>query len=127
LATTVCSKEKDAHGFTWIHRQRPPDSYTDALKLQDLGPGMKPTDCEEDHLVSIEDGGDPRDRKNLWCMAYDDLYGARVKDVLETRLSRSLCAGEITLEQARDALSPNWMAGYETYFGLLPTGRVDGH
>lgn len=107
----------------WTATVRPSDAYTDALKLQDLAPGMSPDDCEEDHLFALLDGGHPRDRKNLWCMVYDDLYGARVKDRLETRVGRLLCAGRITLDQARAALSPNWLVGYVQYVGPLPTPK----
>ena len=120
LPQTLCSRVKDKDGFTWIHDQRPPDAYTDALKLKDLGPGMKPEDCEEDHLFSIEDGGHPRDPRNLWCMVYKDRYGARVKDVLETKVAKALCAGKMSLSEAQSALAPNWLIGYVKYIGPLP-------
>jgi len=70
--------------------------------------------------MSIEDGGAPADPKNLWMMVYADRYGARVKDVLETKVKRLVCAGTITLDQARAALSPNWLVGYQQYVGPLP-------
>jgi len=70
--------------------------------------------------MSIEDGGAPADPKNLWMMVYADRYGARVKDVLETKVKRLVCAGTITLDQARAALAPNWLIGYQQYVGPLP-------
>jgi hypothetical protein len=48
---------------------RPPASYTSKLKLQQMkGYGFSgdPSTFEEDHLISLELGGDPKDPKNLW-------------------------------------------------------------
>ena len=99
---------------------RPPTGFTDKLRNADTPAGAKPLDGELDHLVSIEDGGAPADPKNLWWMVYADRYGARVKDVLETHVSRAVCAGRMTLDQARAALSPNWLVGFVQYVGPLP-------
>lgn len=110
---TICT-----HG--WTATVRPPVSYTNKLKMKLLPVGHKLTEYELDHLISIEDGGDPADPRNLWMMIYVDRYGARVKDVLETKVSHLVCHGKLSLEQARDALSPNWLAGYVQYVGPLP-------
>jgi hypothetical protein len=104
----------------WTATVRPPVSYTNKLKLTEVPTGHKPSEYELDHLDSIEDGGDPRDPKNLWMEVYADHYGARVKDVLETKVSRMVCAGKLTLEQARGALTPNWLEGYVQFVGPLP-------
>lgn len=104
----------------WTATVRPPTSWTDKLRNAATPPGHKPLDGELDHLFSIEDGGAPADPRNLWWMIYADRYGARVKDVLETRVKHLVCAGKITLDEARAALSPNWLVGYETYVGPLP-------
>jgi hypothetical protein len=104
----------------WTATVRPPTDWTDKLRNADTPEGATPVDGELDHLISIEDGGAPADPTNLWWMAYHDLYGARVKDVLETKVKRLLCAGKIGLDQARAALSPNWLIGYQTYVGALP-------
>jgi len=104
----------------WTATVRPPTSFTDKLRNADTPADHKPLDGELDHLISIEDGGAPADPRNLWWMIYADHYGARVKDVLETKLKRLVCAGTITLDQARAALSPNWLVGYQQYVGPLP-------
>ena len=104
----------------WTATVRPSDDYTDKLRAADTPSGQEPSGGELDHLVSIEDGGDPSSPQNLWWMVYADRYGARVKDVLETKVSRLVCAGKITLDQARAALTPNWLIGYVTYVGALP-------
>lgn len=114
LKATVCKSG-------WTATVRPPTSFTDKLRNADTPAGKKPLEGELDHLISIEDGGAPADPKNLWWMAYDDLYGARVKDVLETKLKRLVCAGKVSLEDARAALSGNWLIAYQTYVGPLPS------
>ena len=53
-------------------------------------------------------------------MVYADHYGARVKDVLETKVSHLVCKGQLTLDEARSALAPNWLQGYIQYVGPLP-------
>ncbi len=112
-AQTVCKPN-------WTATVRPPVSYTDKLRAADVMPGHQPKEFELDHLLSIEDGGSPTAPENLWDMVYADRYGARVKDVLETRLHRLYCQGKITLPEARGALVPNWLVGYERYVGPLP-------
>ncbi|MES2034897.1 MAG: hypothetical protein V4466_12040 [Pseudomonadota bacterium] len=82
--------------------------------------GHKPIEGELDHRLSIEDGGAPADPANLWWMIYADRYGARVKDVLETKLSRRVCAGTLGLGEARQALLGNWLVAYQKYVGPLP-------
>jgi hypothetical protein len=113
IAATIC-----VHG--WTATVRPSGYGTDRLRDAETPAGFRPLDGELDHLVSIEDGGAPADPKNLWWMVYADRYGARVKDVLETMVSRAVCAGRMTLDQARAALSTNWLIGYQTYVGSLP-------
>ena len=113
LKETVCKPG-------WTATVRPPTSWTDKLRNADTPPSHKPLDGELDHLISIEDGGAPADARNLWWMIYADHYGARVKDVLETKVKRLVCSGSITLDQARAALTPNWLIGYVQYVGPLP-------
>ena len=113
IKTTIC-----VHG--WTATVRPPVSYTNKLKISETPTGHKAAEYELDHLRSIEDGGAPADPKNLWMMIYADRYGARIKDVLETKVSHLVCSGKITLEQAQVALSPNWLIGYQQYVGPLP-------
>ena len=54
----------------WTRTIRPSRSYTDTLKTRQLQ-GTRFTDknsahYEEDHFISLELGGHPRDAKNLW-------------------------------------------------------------
>ena len=53
----------------WTSTVRPPTSYTNALKLRQMRVYRRrggPSDYQEDHLISLELGGDPRDPRNLW-------------------------------------------------------------
>lgn len=116
ISSTIC-----VHG--WTAKVRPPTSDTDAIKQKIVPPGHAVSEYELDHLDSIEDGGDPSSTDNLWMQAYNDTYGARTKDVLETKVAHMVCAGTLTLDQARAALAPNWLVGFQQYVGPLPTGE----
>ena len=85
----------------WTDTIRPPSSYTDALKLKQMREyhvrGTK-SDYEEDHLISLELGGHPTSKKNLWPEPYPR---ARAVDVIERRLNRAVCNGTMTLRAAQ--------------------------
>lgn len=113
IKSTICT-----HG--WTATVRPPTSYTDKIRNALTPPGYKPLDGELDHRASIEDSGHPSDPRNLWWQVYNDHYGARRKDVLETFLNRHVCSGAISLDEARSALLGNWLIAYTKYIGPLP-------
>ena len=59
---TICSP-------TWSTKTiRPPVTYTSRLKQQQLAHATdkNPAHYEEDHFISLELGGHPRDPRNLW-------------------------------------------------------------
>jgi hypothetical protein len=103
----------------WTKTVRPPENYTNKLKLQLLpkyGHNTdKPLNFELDHLVPLEIGGHPTDPNNLWPQAYAGTLGARRKDVLERKLNRMVCAGTITLAQAQRDVSTDWVVAYKQY------------
>ncbi len=103
----------------WTKTIRPRVSYTNKLKKQQIAEygfaDKKLASYEEDHLISLQLGGHPTDPKNLWPEAYAGKCGARIKDVLETKLKRLVCSGEVTLETAQFAIAPNWVAAYNRY------------
>lgn len=116
IASTICVKG-------WTKTIRPPASYTNKLKLRQMqalrlaGP---PSAYEEDHLISLEIGGNPTSPQNLWPEPWDGSFGAHRKDVLETKLKRLTCARTITLVEAQQAISTNWIDAYRKYVGPLP-------
>lgn len=111
IKTTVC-----VPGYT--KKIRPPSSYTNKLKKQQmaaLGLPGKPSDYEEDHLISLEIGGNPTDPNNLWPEPYAGEWGARKKDQLEDKLHRMVCTGQISLADAQHAIATNWIDAYNKY------------
>ncbi|MDX6527381.1 MAG: hypothetical protein QOI43_2892, partial [Gaiellales bacterium] len=57
----------------WTRTVRPPVSYTNALKargLRQYGLRGPPSSFQEDHLISLELGGNPTDPRNLWPEPY---------------------------------------------------------
>jgi hypothetical protein len=76
---------------------------------------------EEDHLISLQLGGDPKDPKNLFPQPYAG-NNARKKDVVETALKRLVCSGNIKLKDAQKAIL-NWPVAYKKY--VTPTDKPD--
>ena len=92
--------------------ERPPSAYTTALKikqLQALGWSDQSTaDYEEDHLISLELGGNPTDPNNLWPESYKTTPNARDKDKVENYLHAQVCSGAMTLQEAQNEISTDW-------------------
>src|SRR5215475_12718281 len=85
----------------WTKTIRPPVEYTNALKLKQMrayGLAGDPGDFQEDHLISLELGGDPRDPRNLWPEPYPR---ASEVDRIENELNAQLCSGRLTLAQVQ--------------------------
>jgi hypothetical protein len=120
IGATICNP--NWHGINpWTHKDeqgaasiRPPASYTTSLKKAQMAanrlPGS-PTDYEEDHLISLELGGNPVDFENLWPEAYR-VPGPKEKDQVENWLHDQVCAGAMTLRGAQDAIRIDWYAVY---------------
>jgi hypothetical protein len=85
----------------WTATIRPPPEYTDALKLEQMhaysetGP---PSAYEEDHLISLELGGAPRDPRNLWP---EPRPRADEVDRIENELNAKVCSGALSLADAQ--------------------------
>ncbi len=101
IHTTVCVPN-------WTDTIRPSWSYTNRIKklqMKELGLPGTTLDYQEDHIISLSLGGHPKDIENLYPQPWAGPNGAHAKDVVERRLHRQLCAGTITLEQARQRIS----------------------
>lgn len=113
---TICVKG-------WTATIRPPAQYTTALKIKQIPQyGYADTSTasyEEDHLISLELGGNPTDPKNLWPQKYTTPYGAHQKDLLENKLKQMVCANQIPLAKAQFIISTDWVNAYNLY--ILPT------
>ncbi|MDB5448749.1 MAG: hypothetical protein JWQ97_4066 [Phenylobacterium sp.] len=107
----------------WTKTIRPKAAYTNKLKRQQLaalGLQIDPRTAEEDHLISLEIGGNPTDPLNLWPEPWAGPWGAHRKDAYETFLKRAVCRGEITLERAQSEIRTDWIAGYLHHPEQLP-------
>jgi hypothetical protein len=94
IRATICRRG-------WTRTVRPPVDYTNALKRKQMrtydehGP---PSAYQEDHLISLELGGDPTDPRNLWPEPYPR---ASAVDRIENELNAEVCGGRLTLAQAQ--------------------------
>jgi hypothetical protein len=95
IAATICTRG-------WTATVRPPVEYTNALKLEQMpayGETGPPSGYQEDHLISLELGGDPRDPRNLWPEPYPR---AAAVDQIENQLNAAVCSGSLTLHDAQE-------------------------
>jgi hypothetical protein len=98
IGTTVCRRG-------WTSTVRPPSDYTSALKakqMHDYGETGPPSGYQEDHLISLELGGNPTDPRNLWPEPYPR---AADVDKVENELNAKVCSGALTLAQAQQTES----------------------
>ncbi len=102
IAATICTS-----GYT--KTIRPPVSYTQSLKKQQIiayGYVDKNFgDYEEDHLISLELGGNPTDPKNLWP---EPGASPNPKDSIENICHQKVCDGEIALATAQKEIATDW-------------------
>ena len=94
IRSTICVRG-------WTKTVRPPESYTSALKARQLaeyrlsGPSSA---YQEDHLISLELGGNPTDARNLWPEPYPR---ASEVDRTENDLNHAVCDGSLSLAGAQ--------------------------
>ncbi len=94
IRQTICAQG-------WTRTVRPPTTYTNELKrtgMRAYGLTGKTSDFQEDHLISLELGGDPTDPRNLWPEPYPR---AAEVDKIENQLNAAVCSGKLTLSDAQ--------------------------
>jgi len=94
IHSTICKRG-------WTATIRPPVSYTDVLKrkqMRQYGETGPMSAYQEDHLISLEMGGNPTDPRNLWPEPYPR---AAQMDQIENQLNGEICDGQLTLAQAQ--------------------------
>lgn len=93
----------------WTKTQRPPSSYTQRLKVklirQEELPEELLVDFQLDHRIPLALGGAPSDPRNFVLQPWDE---ADDKDRIEACLSRAVCAGKISLDEARKRIWADW-------------------
>jgi hypothetical protein len=95
IGSTIC-----VHG--WTRTVRPPVDYTNALKARQMpayGETGRMSDYQEDHLISLELGGNPTDPRNLWPEPYPR---ASAVDRIENDLNAQVCDGSLPLRDAQE-------------------------
>src|SRR5579862_3702549 len=105
IAQNICSRDFRTAAF------RPKAAYTNALKrkqLREYGDTVRDPDAtcversnnprcyEEDHLIALEDGGNPFDPRNLWPEPTNKMPGVNgggweTKDLVENFLHDAIC------------------------------------
>ena len=86
----------------WTATVRPPVEYTNDLKVKQMreyGETGSPSDYQEDHLISLELGGDPTDTRNLWPEPYPRAAGV---DRIENELNAKVCGGKLSLREGQE-------------------------
>jgi hypothetical protein len=81
-----------------------------------LTPGPHP-DYEVDHLIPLGLGGADDDR-NLWAeprRSIEKQWPAEKKDELEYRLRELVCAGQLDVREAQQAIRDDWTEAYAKY------------
>jgi hypothetical protein len=94
IRSTICRRG-------WTATIRPPTDYTNDLKRRQMrryGEAGSLSHYQEDHLISLELGGDPTDPRNLWPEPYPR---ASEVDRIENELNAEVCSGRLTLAQAQ--------------------------
>jgi hypothetical protein len=94
IRSTICR-----HG--WTATIRPPTEYTNDLKRKQMRQYRlrgSLSDFQEDHLISLELGGNPTDPRNLWPEPYPR---AAEVDGIENELNAEVCSGKLSLAEAQ--------------------------
>lgn len=95
----------------WTKTQRPSGRYTGRLKVELIRREGLPeellVDFQLDHRIPLALGGAPSDPRNFVLQPWDE---ADDKDRVEACLARAVCAGKITLDQARARIWRDWRA-----------------
>jgi len=142
IAQNICSRDFRTAAF------RPKAAYTNALKrkqLREYGDTVRDPDAtcversnnprcyEEDHLIALEDGGNPFDPRNLWPEPTNKMPGVNgggweTKDLVENFLHDAICfdvpnhkktsqkyhpSRSIPLQRAQQILAQDWYSCYE--------------
>ena len=98
IRSTICKRG-------WTATIRPPVDYTNALKRRQMrtyGETGPLSAYQEDHLISLELGGDPTDPRNLWP---EPRPRAEAVDGIENDLNEAVCTGDMTLVDAQRRIS----------------------
>ena len=119
ISTTICVPG-------WTASVRPSSNFTQGVKMKLLREAPidrgEVVNYELDHFVPL---ALPRSIDNLWLQRWDGAWSARVKDRLERKLQVMVCAGRLTLAEARMAIAKNWQVAYRKYVVPNPINELE--
>lgn len=104
-------KEICTHCYTAKVRNVPASMKRKVLESYGYSAKKHPP-MEVDHMISLELCGS-NDQKNLWPEPYEPRPGAHEKDVLENRLHKQICNGDISIREAQKKITGDWVKEYE--------------
>ena len=67
---------------------------------------------EVDHLIALTDGGADV-KSNLWIQLYDGPNNAHEKDKLEEKLHSLICTNKMSMKDAQNCITKDWIACYK--------------
>lgn len=106
---------------------RPNSNYTNAAKAEQMteyGYSDQASKHEEDHLISLELGGNPTNIANLWP---EPGSAPNPKDELETYLHNRVCyTRNMMLGQAQNLISLSWVSAYDQFVGAPDWKELKG-
>lgn len=110
-AVRTTSVDSICHGGSTV-QYRPSTSYTNALKKNGIVEyGYADSNMqsyEEDHLISLEIGGDGSSPQNLWPQPHGGKYNSYLKDQVENWLHKQVCSGAMTPQEAQQGIAKDW-------------------
>lgn len=107
----------------WTRTVRPPYYITQVIKKRLLeAQGMTWADAfkyQLDHRIPLDLGGEPGDLDHTSNFQLQPWPVAERKDRLERVSSACVCAGKVTLDQARRDLAGDWQQAYHRYAKMV--------
>ena len=117
----VAKEDVCVPGYSQSVRNVPQSEKRQVYQEYNMQADKSPCPCEVDHLVSLELGGS-NDIKNLWPEPYTGKWNAHTKDRLENWLHKQICQGNMTLQEAQEAIRKDWTKAYIKY-GINKAGN----
>lgn len=114
ILSGVTKEDVCTPGYSKSARNVPESEKRQVYREYNMQSHESPCPCEVDHLISLELGGS-NEIKNLWPESYSGKWNAHMKDRLENWLHKEVCKGNMTLQEAQEAIRGDWIKAYVKY------------